>query len=164
MHNSMSQDEKYQMMTQTPIPALIGRLSVPTIISMMVTSFYNMADTFFVGKIDTSATAAVGIVFPVMAIIQALGFFCGHGSGNSISRKLLIKRWKLLPKNIGGTCCHRFFRCSAAGHGGNDIRVDFSQSAISFAWLHSDYSAVYKRIPGNHINRRSIYDFSTGAK
>lgn len=94
MHNSMSQDEKYQMMTQTPIPALIGRLSVPTIISMMVTSFYNMADTFFVGKIDTSATAAVGIVFPVMAIIQALGFFCGHGSGNSISRKLGSKDTK----------------------------------------------------------------------
>ena len=47
-----------------------------------------MADTFFVGKIGTSATAAVGVVFPVMAIIQALGFFCGHGSGNSISRHL----------------------------------------------------------------------------
>ena len=55
---------------------------------MLITSFYNMADTFFVGRINTSATAAVGVVFPVMAIIQALGFFCGHGSGNSISRKL----------------------------------------------------------------------------
>lgn len=76
------------MMTEAPIPDLIGRLAVPTIISMLITSFYNMADTFFVGKIGTSATAAVGVVFPVMAIIQALGFFCGHGSGNSISRHL----------------------------------------------------------------------------
>ena len=84
----MSQKEKYQMMIETPIPGLIGKLAVPTIISMLVTSFYNMADTFFVGKIGTSATAAVGVAFPVMAIIQALGFFCGHGSGNSISRKL----------------------------------------------------------------------------
>lgn len=84
----MSQEEKYQMMVESPIPGLIGRLAIPTIISMLITSFYNMADTFFVGKIDTSATAAVGVVFPVMAIIQALGFFCGHGSGNSISRKL----------------------------------------------------------------------------
>jgi putative MATE family efflux protein len=84
----MSQEEKYQMMIETPIPGLIGKLAVPTIISMLVTSFYNMADTFFVGKIGTSATAAVGVAFPVMAIIQALGFFCGHGSGNSISRKL----------------------------------------------------------------------------
>ncbi|MEY8494249.1 MATE family efflux transporter [Lachnospiraceae bacterium 29-91] len=84
----MSQDEKYRMMTEAPVPGLIGRLAVPTIISMLVTSFYNMADTFFVGRIGTSATAAVGVAFPVMAVIQALGFFCGHGSGNSISRKL----------------------------------------------------------------------------
>ncbi|WP_394684696.1 MATE family efflux transporter [Schaedlerella sp.] len=88
MQHTMSQDEKYRMMTENPIPGLIGRLAVPTIISMLVTSFYNMADTFFVGRIGTSATAAVGVAFPVMAVIQALGFFCGHGSGNSISRKL----------------------------------------------------------------------------
>lgn len=88
MPKAMSQEQKYEMMTQAPIPGLIGRLAVPTIISMLITSFYNMADTFFVGKISTSATAAVGVVFPVMAIIQALGFFCGHGSGNSISRRL----------------------------------------------------------------------------
>ena len=88
MPKTMSQDGKYKMMTEDPIPGLIGRLAVPTIISMLITSFYNMADTFFVGRIGTSATAAVGIVFPVMAIIQALGFFCGHGSGNSISRHL----------------------------------------------------------------------------
>ncbi|WP_408631561.1 MATE family efflux transporter [Mediterraneibacter agrestimuris] len=76
------------MMTEDPVPKLIGHLAVPTIISMMITSFYNMADTFFVGRIGTSATAAVGVAFPIMAIMQALGFFCGHGSGNSISRKL----------------------------------------------------------------------------
>ena len=84
----MTQDEKFKMMTEMPIPNLIGRLAVPTIISMLITSFYNMADTFFVGRIGTSATAAVGVAFPLMAVIQALGFFCGHGSGNSISRKL----------------------------------------------------------------------------
>lgn len=83
-----TQGEKYRMMTEDPVPKLIGHLAVPTIISMMITSFYNMADTFFVGRIGTSATAAVGVAFPIMAIMQALGFFCGHGSGNSISRKL----------------------------------------------------------------------------
>lgn len=88
MSRAMSQEKKFEMMTEAPIPGLIGRLAAPTIISMLITSFYNMADTFFVGKIGTSATAAVGVVFPVMAIIQALGFFCGHGSGNSISRHL----------------------------------------------------------------------------
>ncbi len=75
-------------MTKTPIPKLILSLSVPTIISMLVTAIYNTADTFFVGKISTSATAAVGIVFTVMALIQAIGFFCGHGSGNYLSRML----------------------------------------------------------------------------
>lgn len=84
----MTQAEKQEMMTHAPIPGLIGRLAVPTIISMLVTSFYNMADTFFVAKIGTSATAAVGVVFPLMSVIQAIGFFFGHGSGNSMSRKL----------------------------------------------------------------------------
>lgn len=91
MKQAMTQDEKFVMMTTAPIPGLIGKLAVPTIISMLISSFYNMADTFFVAKIGTSATAAVGVVFPVMAAIQALGFFFGHGSGNSISRKLGAK-------------------------------------------------------------------------
>lgn len=84
----MTQAEKQEMMTHAPIPGLIGRLAVPTIISMLVTSFYNMADTFFVSKLGTSATAAVGVVFPLMSVVQAIGFFFGHGSGNSMSRKL----------------------------------------------------------------------------
>ena len=80
--------EKYERMLTAPIPSLVTRLAIPTIISMLVTAFYNMADTFFVGQIGTSATAAVGVVFSVMAIIQACGFFFGHGSGNYISRAL----------------------------------------------------------------------------
>ncbi|MDO5539512.1 MAG: MATE family efflux transporter [Eubacteriales bacterium] len=84
----MKQTEKQKMLAEAPIPGLIARLAVPTIISMLITSFYNMADTYFVGKIGTSATAAVGVVFPLMSVIQALGFFFGHGSGNSVSRKL----------------------------------------------------------------------------
>ena len=84
----MNQEEKFIYMTQTPIPRLVTSLAAPTIVSMLITSFYNMADTFFVGKINTSATAAVGVVFSLMALIQAVGFFCGHGSGNYISRKL----------------------------------------------------------------------------
>ena len=59
-------------MTQTPVPQLILKLSVPTIISMLVTAIYNTADTFFVGRISTQATAAVGLVFTIMALIQAV--------------------------------------------------------------------------------------------
>ena len=75
-------------LTETPIRQLIWPLAIPTIISMLVTGIYNSADTYFVGRISTEATAAVGLVFSVMAIIQALGFFCGHGSGNCLSRLL----------------------------------------------------------------------------
>lgn len=84
----METKDKHTLMTTAPIPRLIGSLAIPTIISMLVTSFYVMADTYFVGKIDTQSTAAVGLSFSVMAIIQAFGFFFGHGSGNYISRKL----------------------------------------------------------------------------
>lgn len=83
-----SAKDNYVYLTTAPVPRLIVSLAVPTIISMLVTSFYNMADTYFVGKINTQSTAAVGIVFSVMSIIQAVGFFFGHGSGNYISRKL----------------------------------------------------------------------------
>lgn len=75
-------------MTETPVSRLIVSLGIPTTISMLVTSFYNMADTFFVGRIDTSASGAVGVVFGLMAIIQAFGFMFGHGAGSIIARKL----------------------------------------------------------------------------
>lgn len=83
------QEQKFQEMTQAPVGRLVGRLAFPCIISMLVTAFYNMADTFFVGMMDSNAaTGAVGVVFSMMAIIQAVGFFFGHGSGNFISREL----------------------------------------------------------------------------
>ena len=80
---------KYKQMTEPPVWKLICRLAVPCIISMLVTSFYNMADTYFVGMLKSNAaTGAVGVVFSMMAIIQAVGFFFGQGSGTYISREL----------------------------------------------------------------------------
>ena len=79
---SMSKEEKLKQMTETPVEKLIPRLAVPTIISMLVTSIYNMADTFFVSQIGTSASGAVGVMFSAMAMIQAIGFTRGRGSGN----------------------------------------------------------------------------------
>lgn len=90
---NMNQEEKVSYMLSEPVPHLVCQMAVPTIISMLVTSFYNMVDTFFVGRINTQATAAVGVVFSVMAFIQACGFFFGHGSGNYISRKLGAKEF-----------------------------------------------------------------------
>jgi putative MATE family efflux protein len=84
----MSQAEKVEYMLKEPVPRLVAQLAAPSIISMLISSFYNMADTFFVGRINTQATAAVGVVFSVMAMIQAIAFMCGQGSGTFISRKL----------------------------------------------------------------------------
>ena len=86
------ENAKYIRMTTQPVPRLICALAVPTIISMLVTALYNIADTYFVGQLGTEATAGVGLVFPVMTIIQAFGFFFGQGSGNFISRALGAKR------------------------------------------------------------------------
>ncbi len=84
----MSYEEKHKMMIETPISRLIPRLAVPTIISMLITSIYNMADTFFVSQLSTSASGAVGVNFSLMAMIQAIGFTLGMGSGNFMSRML----------------------------------------------------------------------------
>ena len=78
-------------MTETSVSKLIIKLGIPTTISMLVTNIYNMADTYFVGTLGTSASGAVGVVFGLMAIIQALGFTLGHGAGSIISRKLGAK-------------------------------------------------------------------------
>ena len=89
MPKQMTAEEKLVYMTETPLPRLVTSLAVPTVISMLITSFYNMADTYFVGLIGSaSASGAVGVVFPLMALMQAVGFMFGHGSGNYMSRAL----------------------------------------------------------------------------
>ncbi|MDR0589448.1 MAG: MATE family efflux transporter, partial [Spirochaetaceae bacterium] len=75
-------------MTSAPVEKLIVKQAIPTITIMMVSGMYNMADTYFVSSLGTSAIAAVGVSFSLMAVIQAVGFFFGHGSGNFISRAL----------------------------------------------------------------------------
>lgn len=85
-------ESQYERMIKQPIPSLILTLALPTTISMLVTNIYNMADTYFVSTVGTSATGAVGIVFGLMAILQAFGFMFGHGAGANISRRLGAKR------------------------------------------------------------------------
>lgn len=87
-------NEKHKRMTEAPVERLILAMSIPTIISMLVSSFYNMVDSIYVGHLDnTESSAAVGIAFSIMVLIQAIGFFFGHGSGNSISRDLGSKKY-----------------------------------------------------------------------
>ena len=85
---SSREDQQYMKMTQTPVPKLIVSLGIPTTISMLITNIYNMADTFYVSQISVAASGATGIVFALMAILQAFGFMFGHGAGSNISRQL----------------------------------------------------------------------------
>ena len=79
------EQQQYRKLVLTPVEQLIPKLAVPTILSMMVTMIYNLVDAFFVGKLGTSASAAIGVVLGVQAIFQAFGFMMGHGSGSQIS-------------------------------------------------------------------------------
>ncbi len=82
---------QYDKMTRMPVQRLVFSLGIPTTLSMLVTTLYNMVDTYFVAQIGTSATGATGVVFALMAIIQAFGFMLGHGAGSNISRHLGAK-------------------------------------------------------------------------
>lgn len=92
--SSMTAEDRVRHLTEAPIPGLILELSLPTVISMLVTSLYNMVDTAFVGQLNTQSTAAVGVSFSAMALLQAVSFFFGHGSGNYISRKLGAREYE----------------------------------------------------------------------
>lgn len=84
--------DNYEFLTQAPVSRVILTMAVPTIVSMLVTCFYVIVDTYFVGQLNTQSTAAVGIVFPLMSLIQAIGSFFGHGSGVYMSRELGARR------------------------------------------------------------------------
>lgn len=88
MHNNHKYVSQYDKMTKEPVGRLVISLGIPTTISMLVTNIYNLVDTMFVGRLGTSASAAVGIIFGFMSILQAFGFMFGQGAGSIISRRL----------------------------------------------------------------------------
>ena len=82
------EQQQYQKLVMTPVEQLIPRLAIPTILSMMITMIYNLVDAYFVGRLGTSASAAIGVVLGVQSIFQAFGFMMGHGAGSQISIRL----------------------------------------------------------------------------
>lgn len=82
----------YQKMTEAPIPSLTVKLSIPAIIGSLITTVYNMVDTFYVGKLGTSQAAAIGVAFSIMTFANAIGFLMGMGSGTVISQLLGAKK------------------------------------------------------------------------
>ena len=92
MRKVLTEEEKYKQMMEESVHTLIPRLALPSMVSMIVVAVYNMADTFFVSQLGTSASAAVGVIYSMVAIIQAIAFMIGMGSGNEISRLLGAKK------------------------------------------------------------------------
>ena len=79
--------KRREEMLTAPVEKLICRMALPTILGMLVTAVYSMTDTFFIGLLkNTTLTAAVGIDFYFMSLVQAVGFLFGYGSGNYIAR------------------------------------------------------------------------------
>lgn len=91
---SEAQKRKYIELTTGDPHKLVTKYAIPSIVTMIITAVYNMADSFYVGRIDTQSTAALGVVFSYMTMIQAVAFFFGQGSGNYISRALGRKQVK----------------------------------------------------------------------
>lgn len=89
--HSTNAEEHYRHMTTGSVPALILSLAAPSVISNLVTTAYNLADTYFIGHISTAASGAIGVAFVLMTMIQAAGFYFGQGTGNAISRHLGAK-------------------------------------------------------------------------
>ena len=113
---------QYDKMTKTPISKLVLTLSIPSVISMLVTNIYNLVDTAFVGQLGTSASGAVGIVFGFMAIIQAFGFLFGQGAGSILSRSLGAK-----DKESASAHASAGFFCS--------LLFGIIISVVGFIWL-----------------------------
>lgn len=109
--NMSKSDAQFKRMTETPVNKLITTLAIPTVISMMITMIYNVADTFFVSKINVQASGATGIVFSLMGLVQAFGFMFGQGAGSCISRLLGAKKIDTARKY----CSTAFFSALAVG-------------------------------------------------
>lgn len=84
-------ERHYKKMTETPVAKLVITLGIPTTISMLITNLYNLADTYFVGELGESQQGAIGVLFTLQSIIQAVAFMLGHGSGSFVAKELADK-------------------------------------------------------------------------
>ena len=91
-HTAYTGEQHHEVMTKAPVGRLVARLSVAAIFTNLITSFYNLADTYFVSQLGKESTAAIGIVFSIQTIIQAIGFGFGIGAGYLAAQHLGAKR------------------------------------------------------------------------
>lgn len=148
MSKTDAHEAHYRRMSEAPVSGLVTRMAIPSIITMVISSVYNMADTFFVSRLNISASGAVGIVFSIMAIIQAVGFSLGMGSGSLVSRHLEAKE----KEQADTVASAGFFSALAAGAA---IATALSQCVSFFILLYiylsgrSSIRLSLRRLPGN---------------
>ena len=111
--NAEKSQKQHRRMTEAPIPRLILSLSLPTTVSMAVIALYTLADSYFVSSLGTAAGAAVGVVFAVHVLIQAVGYTLGMGGGSLISR-CLGKKKRRKPANTPPRHCFSVSRSAAS--------------------------------------------------
>ena len=73
---------------QEKISKLLWELSIPAILGMMSSAIFNIADRYFVGKINPLALSGVGITMPVQMLQMAIILLIGIGSATLISIRL----------------------------------------------------------------------------
>ncbi len=135
--------DRDQRMLETPEPQLVVRLAIPSIITMLISSIYNMGDTYFVSALGNSAAGAVGVVFSLMSIIQAVGFTLGMGSGNLVARQLGAGQ----RQEADGTASVGFFTALALGGAIALVGTLFREELVRFlgatdtmAWYAEEYA------------------------
>lgn len=172
--------DNYIFLTTAPVGKVILTMAVPTVISMLVTSIYNIVDTWYVGLLNTQATAAVGVAFPIMSAIQAVGFFFGQGSGTYVSRKLGAKETQLARRMIATSficallfglaislCCLLFLKPLSVALGSSPTILPYTMQYLGIVALGAPFmtgSMVLNnqmRFQGNA--RNAMYGMLTGA-
>lgn len=88
MSKVLTPEAQYKKMTESSVARLVISLSIPTVLSQMITSIYNMADTYFVTSLGDSAVGAVSVVYALQSIVQAIGYGLAMGASSLVSRKL----------------------------------------------------------------------------
>lgn len=142
----ISSEQQRDRMLYTPIPKLIVSLSVPTLASQLISVFYNTADTYFVSKLSTSASAAVGVVFSLMSIIQAFGFGIGMGCGSIISRSLGNRD----NERANRTASSAFFFAAAVGLLICIAGLCTLPAAYAAAWLNGNDSPLLRKLRAHY--------------
>ena len=85
----MKTTDKAELFETSPIPVAVTKLCIPTVLASLVMVLYNLADTFFVGELDSAVqNAGVTLVAPILLAFNAVNNLFGVGTSSKMSRAL----------------------------------------------------------------------------